>query len=110
MQDVRVSFEEVVRLDHDGIRGLRSHLGDCGPEGLVSRKSSRVSGSGTPGFTSGAAVDPYLDFGSDFLTWNCASTCEFVPATLHRIPIAVLGLSLHVVYGASAATGSEPAS
>lgn len=56
-QEIRVSFEEVVRPDRDGIRGLRSHLGDCGPEGLLSRKSSRVSGSETPGFTSGAAVD-----------------------------------------------------
>lgn len=101
----RVSFEEVVRPDHDGIRGPRSHLGDSGLEGLLSRKSSPAVGSETSGFASCAAPDCYLDSGSDYFARNCASTCELVPATLPYSPVGVLGLTLHVGYGASAALG-----
>lgn len=67
----RVSFEEVVRPDHDGIRGLRSHLGDTELEGL-SRKSSPTLGSETSGFASCAAPDCFLDSGSDFF---CPELC-----------------------------------
>ncbi|KAL3217008.1 hypothetical protein MRX96_032664 [Rhipicephalus microplus] len=48
-----------VRPNHDGIRGLRSHLSDGGLEGL-SRKSSPTLGSETSGFAPRAAPDCFF--------------------------------------------------